>query len=578
MHMRHLADRVLPCTLLLSLATVLYFWGLGGLPFYTIGEPREAIEISEEIHRGEWVLPSRNGVDLPSKPPLFHWLGGLTALAAGSVNEFVARFPSALFGTAAVLLVGWAGARRWSVAAGVYAACMLASNFEWIRAARSARVDMVLTAFLTAAFLAFEAVAAAERPSWRLLLLLYVSMALATLSKGPIGLVLPAMVGAVYLWLRRDLVRLRRMHLVAGAIVAAGLPGCWYAMAIGAGGTAFVHKQLVVENLMTFFAWTADPGTPSHSFLYVVPALLGGFAPWSVFVIPLAIYLYRSRHDLEADGHLYPLVWFTVVFAFFLIAAGKRTVYLLPAYPAAALLLGSWWARLSAGVPVLSTRVAAALQFLTMVTAMLLVIMAAAIVAEARGHQALSLLNPLLHHTDRENLPMVHQIITAHAAGFVVWAGTAVISAAGLVVTSRRQEWRGTFAALLLFVVGTSVAVNGILHPEMAQRRTFKPFLAQVRDRVAAPDQLAFYRTFDYGTVFYWQDRIPTFDGPLGDVNAAKSHPYLLIWESEWTRLAPDERRHLEMVRQSEGTGPDGKDRMILVAWRPVPSPDEGSR
>ncbi len=576
MHMPDVTNRVLAGAFLVALASVLYFWGLGQLPFYTVGEPREALEIWEEVHQGEWVLPSRDGVDLPSKPPLFHWLGGLAALAGGDVNELVARVPSAVFATVTVLLVGWAGARRRSIASGVYAASMLASNFEWIRAARSARVDMVLTAFLTAAFLAFETVAAGERPRWRALLLLYFSMALATLSKGPIGLVLPALVGAAYLWLRRDFDRLRHMHLVPGALIAAGLPACWYALAIGAGGAAFVHKQLVVENLMTFFGWTSDPGTPSHSFLYVVPAFLAGFAPWSVFVIPVGIYLYGHRRHLEIDGDLYPLVWFAVVFLFFSVAAGKRTVYLLPAYPAAALLLGSWWARLSAGVPVLSSRLAAALQWVACLAAVLFVMVAVAVIAEARGYEALSLLNPFLHHTDRENLPVVRQIISAHAAAFLFWAGAAVANAAVLIVVSRRRNWRGTFAALLAFVILTSVIVNAVLHPEMAQRRTFKSFMAQVREQVTGTGQLTFYRTFDYGAVFYWHDRIPAFDDRLAEPDSPTSPRYLLIWESEWEQLAAEERSHLQLVGRSDGTGPDGKNRLILAAWRAAPVPDGG--
>jgi len=137
---------------LLCFSLFLYFWGLGRTPFYTKGEPREAVEVWEEVHNGEWVLPMRNGHDLPSKPPMFHWLAGGSSLLFGQVDEFAVRFPSAVLATLSVLLVFWLGLKKWGTSAGVFAAFMLATNFEWMRAATTARVDMTLTAFLIAAF------------------------------------------------------------------------------------------------------------------------------------------------------------------------------------------------------------------------------------------------------------------------------------------------------------------------------------------------------------------------------------------------------------------------------------------
>src|SRR5260221_1515555 len=123
------------CSLALAaLIWVLTFWDLGAVPLYTVGEPREAVQVVESFDHGEWILPRRNGTDLPSKPPLFHWLGGLTAVRARRVDEWVVRLPSALIAAATLLAVLWFGARRWDAAAGFYAAFVLTSNFEWLRA------------------------------------------------------------------------------------------------------------------------------------------------------------------------------------------------------------------------------------------------------------------------------------------------------------------------------------------------------------------------------------------------------------------------------------------------------------
>ena len=98
--------------LLLGLCAFLYFWGLGDLPFYTKGEPREGLQVWEEVHHGKWILPLRNGTEVPSKPPLFHWVGGLASIALGRVDELTIRLPSAIFATIGVLLVFWGGMRR----------------------------------------------------------------------------------------------------------------------------------------------------------------------------------------------------------------------------------------------------------------------------------------------------------------------------------------------------------------------------------------------------------------------------------------------------------------------------------
>src|SRR5713226_9365330 len=128
------------------LCALLYLWGLGDLPFYTKGEPREATVVWEIYTSGEWILPLRNGHIIPSKPPLFHWLGTLLSI----------RLPSAVLAIIGVLLTYATGLSLWGVEAGLIAALVLATSFEWVRAATTARVDMTLTVCMVMAFLFFQ--------------------------------------------------------------------------------------------------------------------------------------------------------------------------------------------------------------------------------------------------------------------------------------------------------------------------------------------------------------------------------------------------------------------------------------
>ncbi|MGH7804723.1 MAG: ArnT family glycosyltransferase, partial [Candidatus Binatia bacterium] len=159
--------------LVFALAAVVYLGALGNDPFYSWREAREALVVQAELVSGEWILPLRNGVEIPTKPPLYYWLAGLVALARDGVDPFAMRLPSALLALAGIVAVFLRG--------GLAAGLVLATSLEWLRAGTSARVDMTQAAFLTGAFLAFEAATRAARPSARALVALYGCMALATL-------------------------------------------------------------------------------------------------------------------------------------------------------------------------------------------------------------------------------------------------------------------------------------------------------------------------------------------------------------------------------------------------------------
>jgi len=141
---------------LILFSFLVYIWGLGDVPFYTKGQPREATVIWEIYHNGEWILPLRNGHLIPSKPPLFHWLGTLISLVFGQLSELTIRLPSALLALLGVLMTYRIGVALWGVEAGLFASLTLATSFEWVRAATTARVDMTLTVFMVAAFFAFR--------------------------------------------------------------------------------------------------------------------------------------------------------------------------------------------------------------------------------------------------------------------------------------------------------------------------------------------------------------------------------------------------------------------------------------
>src|SRR5262245_64131689 len=170
----------------LALAALVCLSGISEQPFYTKGEPREAVVVWEMAHGGGVVLPLRNGSEIPSKPPFFHWLALLASRLTGGVNELSARLPSASLAVAAVVAVYAFGATVGPLRAGWLSATALLLCFEWVRAARISRVDMTLTFFLFAALLLFGVMRRSGVTTF-LLVLFYACVTAATLVKGQCG-------------------------------------------------------------------------------------------------------------------------------------------------------------------------------------------------------------------------------------------------------------------------------------------------------------------------------------------------------------------------------------------------------
>jgi 4-amino-4-deoxy-L-arabinose transferase-like glycosyltransferase len=554
---------------LLAFCGFLYFWGLGDIPFYTKGEPREAVELQEILEHGDWVLPMRNGVELPSKPPLFHWLGSLAALATGEIDELAARLPSALLATLTVLGIFWIGAERWGTLAGAFAAFALAANFEWMRAATTSRVDMTLTAFLVAAFLAFWVAASWRTPPRGPLLFFYTAMGLAALGKGPVGILLPGLVAFLYLAIRRDLSvrRILAFQPFSGLLIALAIPGIWYALAILYGGDDFVHKQLYVENFGRFFDAEESGAGHSHPFHYLITGFFAGFAPWSFFAIPLGVYLWRHRDRLEEEGHLYPLVWFLSVFVFYSFSDSKRTVYLLPIYPAFALMLGAWWKRLTEQEALMPVVVLRVFQVTGFVLGAALLVVLAGLLAEGSGVELLERIRPHLHPKDQANVPVVQTMIGARFRILALWVTALLPVIVLFAVSLGRRRWGLVFASLLAFVASTAVIVNGVFHPALAWKRTYKPFLEVVGGVLEPGDRLFFYETFDYGAIFYARRRIPELE-TLADLPNDGTRTYVLLWERIWSALPAEEAAKLRFLHQSEGTGPKGANPLVLACVR----------
>ena len=169
----------------------------------------------------------------------------------GDVNELTIRLPSALFATLGVLLVYSTGTRLWNEKTGRFAAIVLATTPGWWRAATMAQVDMTLAFFMTAALLLFYFMYREGRYTQVNSMAVALLLACATLTKGPLGLLVPLLIIFGFLCLRRDFAFLKKAHPISGAVFFLFVAGSWYALAMRQGGSAFFIRQILEESLGT---------------------------------------------------------------------------------------------------------------------------------------------------------------------------------------------------------------------------------------------------------------------------------------------------------------------------------------
>jgi len=545
--------------LIIAVWAVLQLWGLGKAPFHTKGEPREGLVVWEMTHGGGWILPKRNGHELPSKPPLFHWLAALVSLAHGATDEWSIRLPSAALSLAGLLGVFATGGALWNPRAGLCSALVLMTTFEWARAATNGRVDMALTFGLEVAFLSLLFFLRSRAAVW--LAPLYAGITLAVLGKGPVGAALPGLVGLAMVILLRDARLLREMRLGYGALTVAAGAGSWYALALLFGGLAFFRKQVLAENVFTFLQSAAFGGGHRHGAGYLIGALALGLLPWSLFVPGVAARLWRTRASLSVrDPRVYLLVWIAVVLGFYSIAASKRSVYLLALYPAVALLFGWWWDEQSRAPAVAGRwvmRLIALCAWMVLGTVLLVLLF---VLVESVGVPLCALV--------QRGLPVHAQPFAAIASDTIrgaphtLLAAIAVAAAASYacVRVARRAQWLALCTRIVVVFAAVMVAARQVVLPGIARALTSRNFIHDVRQLVP-PGELSFFGALDYQAIFYWQGHIPRYQGPW----PPSAPRYLLMEAGEWERVRDSVREQYERVAVPNDAKHDALRHLVLI-------------
>jgi 4-amino-4-deoxy-L-arabinose transferase-like glycosyltransferase len=352
------------------LACLLCFLGLGTLGLTDRDEGSNAEAAREMVESGDWMTPTLNGEPRFAKPAFVYWLMSLSYLLFG-VSEWTARLPSAVFGIALILLQYWFLARVRGPEHGLLGAAMLLLNAEIVAISHLALTDSVLIFFTTLSVFGFwlglhgstrPALSGSPGPalspveglttggedrSRHYFWLFYAGMALATLTKGPVGVAVPLLAVIPYLtFARRWGLFWRRSFPVAGSVLFLALAVPWYATMFALHGSRY-SASAQADTIGRFLSTIGGHG---GTVFFYFPVLLFGFFPWSGF-LPVALYqAFKNRKALGVRGEgkeleLFAALWVVGVFVFFSASATRLPHYIGPLFPAAAILAASYWKR-----------------------------------------------------------------------------------------------------------------------------------------------------------------------------------------------------------------------------------------
>lgn len=501
-------------TIVCVIAVMLTVPFLGLTDFYSKGEPREAVVAYTMVEHGNWILPINNGGDIPYKPPFFHWCIALFSLLQGHVSEFTSRLPSAL----ALVAMSVGGfmffAKRKNANMALLATLLSLTAFEVHRAGINCRVDMVNTAFMVGAlFLMYRWW---ERGKHNMPWLAILCMSGATLTKGPVGMLLPCAVMGVFMLTQRESLWSAVWRLGLTALLSLILPLCWYYAAYLQGGDEFLRlvKEENIDRLLGKMAYESHENPFWYNFL----TLITGWLPYtllfvfSLFVLPWKRFSKSGfMQSVRRAEPMQVFVWlaFGLILFFYCIPKSKRSVYLLPCYPFMAWLMAQYVVWLVANRLSAVKAYAWLMSVLGVVLSVAFVVFKTGVVPDTLFHGK--------HAAD--NIAMLHALesISVSPSHLLFALLPAVVGVATIMTLLKKDDaLRNRVVWLSLsVVVALFLAIDSTFQPAVLNTKADKPLAPQIEQRFDMTKMYSYMSSpmlHFFSLNFYLGDRIQQFE------------------------------------------------------------------
>lgn len=501
-------------TIVCVIAVMLTVPFLGLTDFYSKGEPREAVVAYTMVEHGNWILPINNGGDIPYKPPFFHWCIAFFSLLQGHVSEFTSRLPSAL----ALVAMSVGGfvffAKRKNANMALLATLLSLTAFEVHRAGINCRVDMVNTAFMVGAlFLMFRWW---ERGKHTMPWLAILCMSGATLTKGPVGMLLPCAVMGVFMLTQRESLWSTVWRLGLTALLSLVLPLCWYYAAYLQGGDEFLRlvKEENIDRLLGKMAYESHENPFWYNFL----TLITGWLPYtllfvfSLFVLPWKRFSKSGfMQSVRRAEPMQVFVWlaFGLILFFYCIPKSKRSVYLLPCYPFMAWLMAQYVVWLVANRLSAVKAYAWLMGVLGVMLSVAFVVLKTGVVPDTLFHGK--------HAAD--NIAMLHalesiSVSPSHLLFALLPAAVGVATIMTLLKKDDNLRNRAVWLSLSV-VVTLFLALDSTFQPAVLNTKADKPLAPQIEQRFDMTKMYSYMSSpmlHFFSLNFYLGDRIQQFE------------------------------------------------------------------
>jgi 4-amino-4-deoxy-L-arabinose transferase-like glycosyltransferase len=323
--------------LVIAAATILWFAMLVGRPLYDPDEGRYAEIPREMLNGGDWVIPHLNGFVYLEKPPLQYWATAIVYAGFGE-TEWTARLATGIAGYLCLVIVYATAKRLWGRRAALVATLLHSGSALFVLLGHQLTLDMSLCLFLLASLSCFLIAQSSRSDARRCaawMLGCWAAIALAVLTKGLIGVLIPGFTLVVYLLWQRDVACLRSLNIRWGLPLFFALAAPWFVLAARA-NREFLWFFFVREHFQRYLTPIEQRTQPWWFFIAV---LIVGVLPWLIPALRSLLTGWQTdlaRGSFNARRMLW--IWSVFVLVFFSLSDSKLIPYILPAIPTLALL------------------------------------------------------------------------------------------------------------------------------------------------------------------------------------------------------------------------------------------------
>ena len=519
---------------LVAFALVIFAFGSGRLALIGPDEPRYAEVAREMFVTGDFISPRLCGCLWFEKPALLYWISAASYRLFG-VSEFAARLPSVVAATLMMIFFYHALNRSASERLAFAASLALVTSGLVIAFARVATPDMSLTAAMCVALLAgYRATSSSGRARVGNWALCFAALGLAALAKGLVGIALVVAIFLIYFVVMKQRGLIGWHEALIGIVVFLVIAGAWYAPVTIRHGWTFIQEFFIRLHFQRYVSNTFGHPQPFYFFFAIAVA---GIAPWTFFLIPAAARLRALRPRATARDSLlaFAWIWVAVPLLFFSFSGSKLPGYILPIFPALAIIIGAEIERF------IDDDRSALLNAAAWMTALLLAIIGAGFVI----------------YLTRESISASGW----RAILFGLPLAFAVVAAAALAVKRREAFVNLTAGVVLSVIVGAAI----LLLPKLSEELTIKSLSLEAAAALRPGERIAFFIKKEFAPVFYAEGRVVCGDGDSDILNALSEDvladalqsesSLVIITTSNWRKgLEGDPRFVTELIATQRDT------------------------